>query len=62
VKHIKAKILKEPLVILPLKQYENLMGYLEDLEDRLAILERSKEPTISQEEVERNFSKKFGRK
>ena len=62
VKHLKDKEFKEPMVIFPLKQYETLMEYLEDIEDRLSVLERLNEPTISQEEVEENFKKKFGSK
>lgn len=62
VKHLKDQEFKEPMVIFPLKQYETLMEYLEDIEDRLSVLERLNEPTISQEEVEENFKKKFGSK
>jgi hypothetical protein len=38
------------------------MEYLEDIEDRLSVMERLNEPVISQEEVEENFKKKFGDK
>lgn len=62
VKHLKEKNFKEPMVIFPLKQYEALMEYLEDIEDRLSVIERVNEPTVSQEEVEKSFSKKFGNK
>ncbi len=62
VKHLNETGFKEPMVIFPLKQYENLMEYLEDIEDRLSIMERINEPTISQEEVEKKFNKKFGTK
>jgi hypothetical protein len=61
-KHIKGQEFKEPMVIFPLKQYETLMEYLEDIEDRLSVMERLNEPVISQDEVEENFSKKFGSK
>lgn len=46
------KGIKEPMVIFPLRQYETLMEHLEEVEDRLALMERANEPTISQEEVE----------
>lgn len=48
----KAKGIKEPMVIFPLRQYETLMEHLEDVEDRLAVMERANEPNISQQEVE----------
>ena len=56
VKHINEKGFKEPMVIFPLKQYETLMEYLEDIEDRLSVMERLNESVISQEEVEENFT------
>lgn len=62
VKHLKEPGFKKPMVIFPLKQYETLMEYLEDIEDRLSVMERINEPTISQEEVEEKFKKKFGNK
>ncbi len=31
VKHLKDQTLSEPMVIFPLKQYENLLEYIEDL-------------------------------
>jgi len=54
--------IKEPMVIFPLRQYETLMEHLEDVEDRLAVMERATEPNISQQEVEEMFLKKFGTK
>lgn len=51
----------EPMVIFPLKQYETLMEYLENIEDRLAVAERANEPELSQGEVEKLFNKKFGK-
>ncbi|MBM3436511.1 MAG: hypothetical protein FJY07_09890 [Bacteroidetes bacterium] len=62
VKQLKETNFKEPMVIFPLKQYEALMEYLEDIEDRLSVIERVNEPTVSQEEVEISFKKKFGNK
>lgn len=52
----------EPMVIFPLKQYETLLEYLENIEDRLAVAERANEPELSQEEVGKLFNKKFGKK
>lgn len=62
IKHLKESGFKEPMVVFPLKQYEDLMEYLEDMEDRLSVIERLNEPDISQEEVEKKFRKKFGKK
>jgi len=62
VKHLKEPGFKEPMVIFPLKQYEALMEYLEDIEDRLSVKERINEPVISQKEVDNKFNKKFGNK
>lgn len=59
---IKDKSLNEPMVLFPLRQYEKLMEYLEDIEDRLAIIERADEPDIPSEEVEKKFKKKFLKK
>ena len=62
VKRLKDQEFKEPMVVFPLKQYETLLDYIEEIEDRLSVMERLNEPTISQEEVEENFKKKFGTK
>jgi len=62
VKHLKEPRFNEPMVIFPLKQYETLMEYIEDIEDCLSVMERINEPNISQEEVEKKFKKKFGNK
>jgi len=59
VKHLKDQTFSKPMVIFPLKQYENLLEYIEDLEDRLAINDRMNEPVVSQEEVNVLFKKKF---
>ena len=61
-KQFKDKVFNEPMVVFPLKQYENLMDHIEEIEDRLAILERETEPTITQQEVEMRFREKFGEK
>jgi hypothetical protein len=62
VKHLHESGFKEPMVIFPLSQYESLMDYLEDMEDRLAVMDRKNEPIVSQAEVEENFLQKFGSK
>jgi hypothetical protein len=62
VKRLKDQEFKEPMVVFPLKQYETLLDYIEEIEDRLSVMERLNEPTISQEEVEEDFKKKFGAK
>jgi len=62
VKHLNETGFKEPMVIFPLKQYESLMEYLEDIEDRLSVITRTNESNISQQEVEVMFIKKFGSK
>jgi tetrahydromethanopterin S-methyltransferase subunit F len=59
VKHLIEAGYKEPMVIFPLKQYVSLMEYIEDIEDRLAVITRSNEPNVSQQEVEELFKKKF---
>jgi hypothetical protein len=38
------------------------MEYLEDIEDRLSVVERVNEPAVSQLEVEKSFKMKFGYK
>ena len=60
VKLMKEAKFREPMAILPLRKYNDLIEYLEDLEDQLAVIERSKEPEIPVEEVEKKFKKKFG--
>lgn len=45
------------MVIFPLKQYENLLEYVEDLEDHLAVMVRQNEPVVSQDEVEALFKR-----
>ena len=50
------------MVIFPLKQYESLMDYVEDVEDRLAVAERINEYELTQQEVDELFIKKFGNK
>lgn len=59
VKNLKDTQFKEPMVVLPLQQYEALMEYLEDLEDRFAVIERANDENIPWEKVEKKFKKKF---
>jgi hypothetical protein len=61
-KPLKDQVFKEPMVVVPLKQYESLMNYIEEIEDRLAIIQRKDEPIIPQHEVEERFREKFGEK
>jgi len=56
------KAFKEPMVVFPLKQYESLMEYIEEIEDRLAIVDRKQEPLVSQHELDALFREKFGSK
>ena len=53
---------KNPLVVLPLKQYELLLEYIEDLEDKAALLTRKSEEDIPWSAFEKKFKKKFGAK
>jgi len=59
---IKDKNLNEPMVLFSLRQYNKLMEYLEDIEDRIAVNERSNEPDVIWEDVEKKFKKKFRKK
>ncbi len=59
VRLLKETNFKEPMVMLPLRQYEALMDYLEEAEDLLDIRKRAKEENVSSEEVEKKFKKKF---
>ncbi len=53
---------KNPFVVLPLKQYEKLMEYIEDLEDKAALLTRKPEEDVAWTNIEKKFNKKFGAK
>jgi hypothetical protein len=61
-KQFKDQVFNEPMVVFPPKQYENLMDHIEEIEDRLAVLERETELTITQPEAETRFREKFGEK
>lgn len=50
---------KSPLVVLGLSEYEKLMGYIEDMEDRLAIRKRIHEENIPWEETQKKLTKKL---
>jgi len=62
VENLKAGDFKEPMVIFPLKQYEDLMSYIEDMEDRLAITDRMNDQEISNQDFDKLFVQKFGNK
>lgn len=62
VENLKAGECNEPMVIFPLRQYEDLMSYIEDIEDRLAIIDRKNEPDISKQAFDKLFEQKFGSK
>lgn len=62
VEHLKPGNLNEPMVIFPLKQYEDLMVYIEDIEDRLAVIDRMNEEVISKQDFDKRFEEKFGNK
>lgn len=53
---------KNPMVVLPLKEYELLIEYIEELEDKAALLLRQDEKNVAWEEVEKKFNKRFGSK
>lgn len=55
---IRAIKTKKPVVLMNVLEYEALIEYLEDLEDRIFVRERLKEPNIPQGEVERRLKKK----
>lgn len=50
------------MVLLPLKQYETMLEYIEDLEDKIAIRSRKDEANIPWSDTEKKFKKKFGSK
>jgi hypothetical protein len=62
VKQIKQARFKETMVMMPLRQYEALMEYLEDLEDAFAVKERANEENIPWEEVKKEIRKKTAKK
>jgi hypothetical protein len=53
---------KSPFVVLPLEQYERLMEYIEELEDRTALITRQSEDDVEWSAIEKKFNKKFGAK
>ena len=60
-REIESMKFKEPMVIFPLKQYEELMEYVENMEDRLSAKERADEPEISKADFDKMFREKFGK-
>ena len=59
VKHIKESKINEPMVMFPLRQYDELMEYLEDMEDRLSVKERANDKNIPWSEVKKDIRKKL---
>ena len=57
---IKDKNLKEPMVLFPLSQYQKLMEYLEDVEDRASVKECENEPVFDFKQLVRKLDKKKG--
>ncbi|MEK6616053.1 MAG: hypothetical protein AABZ32_08085 [Bacteroidota bacterium] len=62
IKQLQGSNFKEPMVLFSLRQYEALVEYLEDMEDRLAIKERANEDNISWEEIKKDIRKKRNNK
>lgn len=50
---------KSPLVVLGLSEYEKLMDYIEDMEDRLLIRKRVHEENIPWGETQKKIARKF---
>ena len=59
VKHIKESKINEPMVMFPLRQYDELMEYLEDMEDCLSVKERANDKNIPWSEVKKDIRKKL---
>ncbi|MBI4649638.1 MAG: hypothetical protein HY738_24310 [Bacteroidia bacterium] len=57
---IKNKNLKEPMVLFPLKQYLELMQYLEDIEDRISVKESENEPVFDFKKLLKKLDEKKG--
>ena len=49
---------QEAMALLPMKQYKELLDYLEDMEDRLAIKEREGDEMIPWEKVKKEIRKR----
>ncbi len=49
---------QEAMALLPMKQYQALLEYLEDMEDRLAVKERKGDEMIPWETVKKEIKKK----
>lgn len=62
INNIESLNFSEPVVVFPLKDYEALMEYVEDIEDKLIANERMDDPEISQEEMQSLFDETFGDK
>lgn len=55
IKEIKSKV---PVIVLDLKEYEALIEYVEDIEDRLAIRERAELPEYDFKKLVKKLDKK----
>ena len=51
---------KNPFVVLALNEYEELRQYIEDLEDRLAIMERADEPSYDLSTMVKEMDVQYG--
>lgn len=59
IENLKSLNINEPMVIFPLKQYRELIDYIEEIEDRLTIKERLDEGEISAQDFDKLFEDKF---
>ncbi|MBI4649650.1 MAG: hypothetical protein HY738_24375 [Bacteroidia bacterium] len=57
---IKGKNLKEPMVLFPLSQYQKLMEYIEDIEDRMSVKQCENEPVFDFKQLLKKLDKKKG--
>ncbi len=62
VKYLKEAKFKEPMVVIPLRQYEALIEHMEDLEDSFAVRERADEKNIPWAQVKKDIKKKLSKK
>ena len=57
---IKDKNLNEPMVLFSLRQYNKLMEYLEDIEDRISVKECENKPVFDFKQLVKKLDKKKG--
>ena len=60
VSHIKEAKFDEPMVFFPLRQYDELMEYMEDMEARLSIKESENKPVYDFKKLVKKLDKKHG--